>query len=153
MAKIKLTKNELKKQKDLLKMFQRYLPTLQLKKQQLQIEIAAVQEKAAAILAQLEAFQARLDAWVALYGEEFPFDEYLSVKELVTGNGNIAGVDIPIFEKVSFTVREYDLFETPLWIDHGFRAIQDTISLRLQHEIYQEQNGVWKLNCELRLSE
>ena len=33
---IKLTKNELKKQKDNLKQFQRYLPTLQLKKQQLQ---------------------------------------------------------------------------------------------------------------------
>jgi V/A-type H+-transporting ATPase subunit D len=35
MAKIKLTKNELKRQKDALKMYQRYLPTLQLKKQQL----------------------------------------------------------------------------------------------------------------------
>ena len=33
---IKLTKNELKVQKDRLKQYQRYLPTLQLKKQQLQ---------------------------------------------------------------------------------------------------------------------
>ena len=39
MAKIKLTKNELKSQRDALKRFQRYLPTLQLKKQQLQMEI------------------------------------------------------------------------------------------------------------------
>ena len=39
MAKIKLTKNELKTQRDALKRFQRYLPTLQLKKQQLQMEI------------------------------------------------------------------------------------------------------------------
>ena len=36
MATIKLTKNEQKVQKDNLKQFQRYLPTLQLKKQQLQ---------------------------------------------------------------------------------------------------------------------
>ena len=150
MAKIKLTKNELKKQKDLLKMFQRYLPTLQLKKQQLQIEIAVVQEKAAAILAQLEAFRLRLDAWIALYGEPFPFEEYLSIKELVTGNGNIAGVEIPVFEKVTFTIREYDLFETPPWIDHGFQAIQDTISLRLQHQIYQEQKR--RLEAELRVT-
>ena len=35
MAKIKLTKNELKVQKDALKMYRRYLPTLMLKKQQL----------------------------------------------------------------------------------------------------------------------
>ncbi|MCL2411478.1 MAG: V-type ATP synthase subunit D, partial [Treponema sp.] len=39
MAKIRLTKNELKKQKDALKRFNRYLPTLMLKKQQLQGEI------------------------------------------------------------------------------------------------------------------
>lgn len=39
MAKIKLTKNELKTQRDALKRFQRYLPTLQLKKQQLQMEM------------------------------------------------------------------------------------------------------------------
>ena len=45
MAKIKLTKNELKKQKDALKMYERYLPTLQLKKQQLQIEIRSVEDQ------------------------------------------------------------------------------------------------------------
>jgi V/A-type H+-transporting ATPase subunit D len=39
---IKLTKNELKKQKDNLKQFQRYLPTLQLKKQQLQTVIMGI---------------------------------------------------------------------------------------------------------------
>jgi len=42
LAKIKLTKNELKKQKDALKMYKRYLPTLQLKKQQLQTEIRGI---------------------------------------------------------------------------------------------------------------
>ena len=39
---IKLTKNELKTQKDKLKQFERYLPTLQLKKQQLQSVIMQV---------------------------------------------------------------------------------------------------------------
>ena len=39
MASVKLTKNELKAQKDLLKMYQRYLPTLTLKKQQLQQQL------------------------------------------------------------------------------------------------------------------
>ena len=39
MPKVKLTKGELKRQRDALRQYQRYLPTLQLKKQQLQIEI------------------------------------------------------------------------------------------------------------------
>ncbi|MFW6344004.1 MAG: V-type ATP synthase subunit D, partial [Sediminispirochaetaceae bacterium] len=45
MAKVKLTKNELKKQKDALKRFQRYLPTLMLKKQQLQMVIRQVESQ------------------------------------------------------------------------------------------------------------
>ena len=39
MAKIKYTKNELKAQKENLKRFTRYLPTLELKKKQLLMEI------------------------------------------------------------------------------------------------------------------
>ena len=39
MAKVKLTKTALKQQRDDLKQFQRFLPTLQLKKQQLQMEV------------------------------------------------------------------------------------------------------------------
>jgi V/A-type H+-transporting ATPase subunit D len=40
---IKLTKNELKTQKDALKRYTRYLPTLTLKKQQLQSEIRDIE--------------------------------------------------------------------------------------------------------------
>ena len=43
MANIKLTKNEQKKQKDALKRFTRYLPTLMLKKQQLQLVIRGLE--------------------------------------------------------------------------------------------------------------
>ena len=39
MGKLRLTKNELKKQKETLKRFNKYLPMLQLKKQQLQLEV------------------------------------------------------------------------------------------------------------------
>lgn len=150
MAKVKLTKNELKKQKDALKMFKRYLPTLQLKKQQLQIEIQGVEEKAAKVLAELDAFQKDLHHWVALYGEDLNFTDMVSVDELITGRGNIAGVDIPLFEKVTFKVASYDLFETPPWIDHGIAAIKKTIDLRLQHQIYQEQKRL--LEHELRVT-
>ena len=45
MAKVKLTKNALKAERDALKRFQRYLPTLLLKKQQLQMEMRTLQER------------------------------------------------------------------------------------------------------------
>lgn len=57
MAKIKLTKNEQKVQKDALKMYQRYLPTLTLKKQQLQSEIRTIDEKAREVRAQKKSLE------------------------------------------------------------------------------------------------
>ena len=45
MAKVKLTKTALKQQRDDLKQFQRFLPTLQLKKQQLQMEMRSCLER------------------------------------------------------------------------------------------------------------
>lgn len=72
---IKLTKNEQKVQKDHLKQYQRYLPTLQLKKQQLQSVIM----KTKAELEQKEVERAQmigdLDDWVAVFAENEIFDE------------------------------------------------------------------------------
>ena len=61
MAKIKLTKTELKAQTDALKRFQRFLPMLQLKKQQLQSEIAGIVAKAEAVSAKERAVREGLD--------------------------------------------------------------------------------------------
>ena len=77
MAKIKLTKNEMKSQRDALTRFQRYLPTLQLKKQQLQMEVrqldATIDEK----WREEEALLRELKAWSKLYAEPFEFKKHV----------------------------------------------------------------------------
>ncbi|MBQ3052115.1 MAG: V-type ATP synthase subunit D, partial [Clostridia bacterium] len=69
MAKIKLTKNELKVQKDALKMYRRYLPTLILKKQQLQSEIRTIEEKAKAVRKDREDLEVGFREWIAVFSE------------------------------------------------------------------------------------
>ncbi|MBN1836432.1 MAG: V-type ATP synthase subunit D, partial [Spirochaetales bacterium] len=97
MAKIKLTKNELKRQKDALKRFLRYLPTLVLKKQQLQMEIRKVEaQQADRRRARDQAYRA-LEQWIALFGEDVGLPEIIRVERLRLEAGNIAGVDIPVF--------------------------------------------------------
>ncbi|MCD6397519.1 MAG: hypothetical protein J7L71_08255 [Spirochaetaceae bacterium] len=66
MANIKLTKNELKFQKDSLKRFQRYLPTLILKKQQLQMVIRQVEVKIKEVEKEREALYTSLQRWIAV---------------------------------------------------------------------------------------
>ena len=99
MAKIKLTKTELKAQTDALKRFQRFLPMLQLKKQQLQGEIAGITAKAEESRAKERAVRESLDSWVGLFAtDESLLSGLVSVKSVKTGTANIAGVAIPTFE-------------------------------------------------------
>ena len=103
MAKIKLTKNELKVQKDALKMYNRYLPTLMLKKQQLQTEIRTIDAKAKEVRAARVALEKEFDEWIAVFGEREAFKpDMVTVKNIKKGVGNIAGVTIPVYEGADF---------------------------------------------------
>ena len=141
MAKIKLTKNELKQQRDALKRFQRYLPTLQLKKQQLQLEVRQTREE----LSRLEAErQADLDAHageLALYAgvEEESFAELLSVQSWTVGVRNIAGTDVPVHAGLEFTRGEADLFAAPLWQDDLLALVERQTAMRLKRRLVAEQ--------------
>lgn len=139
MAKIRFTKNELKKQKDDLKRFSRYLPALQLKKQQLQLEIIKIQKRLEDIESEINKFQESVDKWVDVFGEKFDIKRLLAVSEARTRTGNIAGVDIPILEKIEFKEKEYDFITTPLWLDYGLAALRKMISLKIEHNIMEEQ--------------
>ena len=140
MAKIKLTKTELKAQTDALKRFCRFLPMLQLKKQQLQGEIAGIAAKAEAVAARERAVRERLDGWVALFSSDASALEGLvTVKEIRRGTANIAGVEIPVFGGIDVEVKDLDLWETPAWLDDAAQALTDVLSLRSERLILERQ--------------
>ncbi len=140
MAKIKLTKNELKVQKDALKMYRRYLPTLTLKKQQLQSEIRVIEAKAKAVRQQREALEQGFSDWIAVFSEKDAFPEnVITVSNIKKGKGNIAGVDIPTYEGADFCRHDYDLYYTPLWVDIAANHMEKAISLDLEAQVLDEQ--------------
>ena len=151
---IKLTKNEQKVQKDRLKQYQRYLPTLQLKKQQLQ----AVITKTRAELAQKEAERVQmignLDDWVAVFAENAIFDEDKSIDTLVQPetvicrDENIAGVTVPKFEELKFKDVEYDVDDYPLWVDTALVKLREIARLDALVSTLRKQEAL--LEKELR---
>jgi V/A-type H+/Na+-transporting ATPase subunit D len=148
MANVKLTKNELKKQRDALKRFQRYLPTLILKKQQLQMVIRQVEAKEREKRREQEFVRENIQSWIAVFGEEYPLADLVSIESVDTDTGNIAGVDIPVFTAIRFKETEYDLFTTPVWIDTAVQRLKAIIALDEEVKILKRQ--VELLNQELR---
>lgn len=150
MAKIKYTKNELKKQKDQLKRFRRYLPTLVLKKQLLQMEIRNVEMQINEKSRQRENIYAELMSWVHVFGENLNIAGLVKVKETDLETTNIAGVDIPVFNEVIYENIPYDLMLYPLWVDAGVQKLKELYSADMELTILKKQAEL--LGEELRIT-
>ena len=150
MGKIKYTKNELKKQKDDLKRYLRYLPTLELKKRQLLQEINRVQTELEEVNRAIRQTDEQVAEWVAVFGETVEWESLFEVKDLVLDYTNIAGVNIPLFKDLNIEVKEYDLATTPLWVDSAIDVLTEQLKRRAKAEILQQQESF--LRNELRIT-
>jgi len=139
--KIKLTRPELKRYRDALTRFERYLPMLKLKQQQLQIAMRKITQQ-------------RRDAQKATHSAREIFEPYSHIlsdiagvnvselaqpKEVKTKKENIAGLDIPVFEEVIFPPASYSLFATPAWIDHALRDLREISRCQAKEQILEQQ--------------
>jgi len=151
MAKIKFTKGELKRQRDGLKRFERYLPILQLKKQQMQLEIQRVHEKLKFKIQEMDDLENKISDWANLLEESVDYMAgWIKPKNISVSSFNIAGVDIPIFEKIEFEEAEYDLFSTPLWVDTAIIKLRKFVTFLEEKKILDEQLRI--LSEELRIT-
>ena len=140
MAKIKLTKTELKAQTDALKRFQRFLPMLQLKKQQLQAEIALITARIEEVTSQEESEQRRIHAWVSLFSDaSYDPAALVTLDRVVTGTSNIAGVSIPVFKSIQITPARLDLFASPPWLDTAIAAVTHILSVKAERTVLERQ--------------
>ncbi|MCX7661593.1 MAG: V-type ATP synthase subunit D [Candidatus Omnitrophica bacterium] len=147
MSKVKFTKGELKRQRQLLEQYKRYLPILQLKKQQLQIEVQKQEElfkKKQDLLRQKKSFILR---WIGLVKvEEVKLTPWIRPERVNFTYKNIAGVEFPVFLNLEFIPLEYDLFIQPVWFEKTVEILRDFVSLieeikviRIALEILKEQ--------------
>ena len=151
---VKLTKNELKVQKDRLKQFQRYLPTLQLKKQQLQSVVMQVQAQLEKIEKERDDAIGDLNDWVAVFAENRLFEEDKRLQNLVRPDSvvceedNIAGIKVKVFKELTFREIVYDVSEYPLWVDTAVIKLREIARLDALAKTLREEVEV--LEHELR---
>lgn len=145
MATVKLTKNELKTQKDQLKQFCRYLPTLVLKKQQLQVVIMQIYAELKDLSIQRERMIGDLDDWVAVFAENQLFEVSKRLEKIVVPDSvvhdtdNIAGVNIPVFKDLTFKDIEYNVEDYPLWVDTAVIKLREIARLDALVKTMNEQ--------------
>ena len=151
MAKIKLTKGELKKQRDSLKQFRHYLPTLQLKKQQLQMKILEARKLQAGAERVLRQKVEEISKWAGLLAEPgIDMKEWVTPEKVLVEIVNIAGANVPIFSNIHFKPAEYDLYASPFWIDRGVEELRVLVTNLAEIDVIKQQIRI--LEHELRIT-
>lgn len=150
MARLKLTKTELKAQTDALKRFQRFLPMLQLKKQQLQAEVAAIAAKAESVQEEEKTLRDGVSRWAGLMAsDKSQIEGLVTVDEIKTSEANVAGVSIPVFEGIRSSVRAVDAWLTPPWVDDAVSAISRMYELKAERAVFEEQLRLVSIELQL----
>ena len=160
MPKIKLTKGELKRQRDDLSQFCRYLPTLQLKKQQLQMKIFEARERMDKAKKSLTDCEHGVLQWIALLADpavkqtdengrpRFDIQQYIMPVDIRIMEENVAGVYVPAVQEVLFKEADYDFYTTPFWAE---RAVEELRKLmRCVIEVNTIGRQIRALKQELR---
>ncbi len=95
-----------------------------------------------------------LDDWISVFAENALFSKDLKIENLVkpdkviSSTENIAGVNIPVFEELTFKDIEYDVDDYPLWVDTALVKLRDIAQIDALLKVLNEQ--VRLLEKELR---
>ncbi len=138
--KIKLNKNTLREQKQMLSLYKEFLPTLELRKQQLQTELRKLDKVVESKERELRDVLDEAEGWTAHLERALPWVEPLvALDQVVTHTGNVAGVKVPVFDEVRFESRGYSLVGTPLLYDAAIDYFKRAISVREEVKVIREQ--------------
>ena len=150
MTALKLTKTELRSQQMRLTQFRRYLPTLQLKKAMLQFEVMAADMEISRLADDLSMSRKQVESFSPFLLEKVSVNliEHADILHVKKKYENIAGVEIPILEKIVFRDPDYFLFDTPPWTDRATEILRELVTVREKITIAIEKKRA--LQKELR---
>ena len=140
MARLQLNKSSLAKQQTNLKSYQRFLPSLDLKRQQLMGERA----KAVAEVTRLEDEVEQLARKVGedlpmLANDEIRLDGLARLTGYELTEENVVGTRLPKLGKIEVAVADYSSMSKPHWVDDVARLLHDMLEARLRVRIARQR--------------
>ena len=149
MTKVAINKSSLAQQRSQLKLFRRFLPSLDLKRQQLLTEQKQAQAQLAAAQQEIDDLsQSLTDLMAPLGAYEIDLTGLVTVDSVRVEEENIVGARLPVAREVSFKTAPYSMLAKPFWVDFLVEYLQRMCTLRVHFEVRRER--VARLNRQVR---
>ncbi len=118
MAKLNLSKSGLQKQRDELRLYQRVLPSLDLKRMQLSAELKRARQQLTEAEAAVEKLNQRIaEQLPMLANREIDVSGLVQVESFQVEEENLVGVKLPALGEVNCQVGPYSMLAKPHWVD------------------------------------
>jgi V/A-type H+-transporting ATPase subunit D len=146
MAKLKLSKHAMHEQQEQLKLYQRLLPSLDLKRRQLMLEVQKAQEEYTAAQSAVDDLETRIgEELPMLADEEFRLGGLVQMKSFKVIEQNIVGVKLPFLDSIDCVVTDYSRLATPPWVDTLVQRLKDAAEQRMRAEISGQRLAILQL--------
>lgn len=118
MPRIAHNKSSLARQREQLKLYERLLPSLDLKRRQLTVELAKARAELAAEQAKLAALPAQAAARLPMAANpDFDLEGLVRVVAVHAREQNVVGVRLPVLREVETETLDYSFLGRPHWVD------------------------------------
>ena len=135
-----LSKSSLQQQRDRLRLFERFLPSLELKRQQLTAEYKKTQQTLAEAEAGADQASRSLTALLPIVGSTpMKLSGLVRVRRVELAEENVLGLRLPTLRTVEFSEAEYSLLATPFWLDDLVACLKDVATYRLRLQVYRQR--------------
>lgn len=135
-----LNKSSLTKERNNLRLYQRVLPSLELKRQQLMGELAKSRTQFAEIRKELEAFQRGIADQIPMMADrEIDLGGLVKIKSVEIGEQSVVGIKVPVLSELQTTVADYSFLAKPHWVDALVERLHQTTELRLKVQVAEER--------------
>jgi len=117
-----------------LKIRVRALPTIKNKESALRMEVKKAKDKVHSLDGELKADILKYDGMRSLWNEFEP--GLVSVDDVKLEVKKIAGVKTPVLIDIIFSVKEFSLFESPVWFYDGINILKNIVTIAIEKEIF-----------------
>ncbi len=143
---VALSKTSLQQQRDKLRLFERFLPSLELKRQQLTAEHKKTVQTLAEAEQGADKASRSLAALLPILGSASSMDlsGLVRIRRIEVAEEHVLGLRLPTLRAVEFDEAEYSLLATPFWFDDLVVCLKDVATYRLRLQVYRERVGRMK---------
>jgi V/A-type H+-transporting ATPase subunit D len=138
-----LNKTTLKQQRDQLKTFKKFLPSLDLKRQQLLAALKVARAELAETEQRYRDLEQRVAQTYPLLGSSTARTRNLAslikIKSVNIGEQNLVGTRLPVAESVEFELADYSRMVMPFWVDLMIANLKEMAELNVLLQVRRER--------------